>query len=310
MKTKLPLIVFIVLLVAIAVWRISTTSQKDVSVSPGESTGGHSSSQTGGANQHVTPKIPLRLAPILDVPSELPTLAAFRALLPEDERPLLQAYQLKTNLYDRIAITWALGFVGGDATVPVFKRALTDEFSRRRLDPGIPGRITREVLVLRQTVSALGLIAERSNAAFDFLKQGADPAFWKREAHWQLDVSSEDEYRILAGKCIAAIGMSGRKEAPEFFESLARTMKPPVMMRWPYERTLNDDVVNGAYYYATVRDEGRQVLISRLLGDETDVFEALKPQVNWAATPEGKKWAEWCANFERQVDEAIKAGGK
>lgn len=158
MKAKLILVACLLLLTAVAIWRIPSRSEKDANASlAANSVNSNSSSPPAGTNFSSGAKVHPRLASIFAKPDERPELSVLAALRPEDEPALLREYQQKTNFYQRIASMWALGFVGGDATVPVFKHALTDEFKGRPLALGMPGKTRDEFEAMIDTVWALAM---------------------------------------------------------------------------------------------------------------------------------------------------------
>lgn len=132
------------------------------------------------------------------------------------------------------------------------------------------------------------------------LKQGTDAEYWSKAARWQAQ-DADNEFRTLAGRCMQGIGISGRKEAPDLLDSIAKAMKQPSVERWPFVRAINGELLEGAFFYAIIREEGRPAFLARFFGGgENDVFVSGGLWGKWSATPEGQKWNAWDDNFRKE----------
>ncbi|HOK77851.1 MAG TPA: hypothetical protein PLW35_09035, partial [Verrucomicrobiota bacterium] len=65
----------------------------------------------------------------------------------------------------------------------------------------------------------LGLMARRGDeAAFQFLRDHWDPAFWTSNPPWNFELGHHSAI-TLAGYCITGLALSGREEARKFLDS-------------------------------------------------------------------------------------------
>lgn len=238
-----------------------------------------------------------RIRVVLDNPFDLP-LSSRKTLRAEDEPILLKEYLGKTNVTGTMSLTWALAFVGGDATVEAFKHTLTDKFQGTQLTGGNGNEDTDEASVMHSTVWALGLLAKRNDAAFAFLQRGTDPWFWQKNIKWKSS-NNEGDYGSLAGRAIESIGISGRKDVPDILEALSKlplvNEPDPSLIKGSFSGAL----LSAAFYYALIRDEGDEAFFQRFLHSSSDVFDADGKYRKWKATPEGIKWREWRDKFNK-----------
>jgi len=101
-----------------------------------------------------------------------------------------------------------LAYIGNVEVVTNFMRLLTNNFKGKEIT-------LEEETTYLETIEALGLLASRYEAAYDFLKKGVTHAFWQTNTFF----SSPGGYE-LPGQLIAAsirgLGYSGRPEALGF----------------------------------------------------------------------------------------------
>ena len=207
---------------------------------------------------------------------------------------LVQLYQQTTNLADRNALTMALGLIGDEEVVAMFKNALTQEHAGKTLTSGYPGK-TDEEYTLFNTVVAMGFLAAKYDSAYDFVKKGTDPWFWHNQIQWSSNRGSETE-GLLTSYGIQAIGMSGRSDAPRILEQLKSTdMVNRVDGDDPTARNFSGSVLQAAFYYDLIQQYGMEALRNNIF---TENRMALFLQ--WKKTENGKKWDSWNQTAKRQ----------
>ena len=96
---------------------------------------------------------------------------------PAGQAELVQRYQATTNIFSKHRIAMILSTVGDEKVVGLLAATLTNEFRGVRVSD-------REALQLSSLPVLMGKLAERFDSAFDFLKAGADPAFWSNYCTW------------------------------------------------------------------------------------------------------------------------------
>jgi hypothetical protein len=142
---------------------------------------------------------------------------AISKLTPADKTILLRLYRQEPTLARKKQIIIALGLIGDEEVVDVFKQALSDEYAGRKLTAGRDEN--DEELVMNTTVSVMGFLANKSDTAYELLKKGVDPKFWKDYCKF-IPANDPRFYGTLAGDAIKAIGRSGRPDVTNFLESL------------------------------------------------------------------------------------------
>lgn len=242
---------------------------------------------------------PSRLQPILNNRREVPSATIRAKLLPSDEVILLRAYQGTTNLQDRNSLTWSLAYIGGDTTTAAFEHALTDEFAGRLLRRVKMTNDFDESDSLHDTVFALGILAIRNDKAFALLQKGTDSWFWQKSVRWQSDYGT-DNYGILAGRSIQALGISGRPEVAVLLEKLKDTRLTNDTESGPYRRTLNGALMDAVFYDWLIHNESRDAF-DRQFFFGSDIFDRDGYHKKWSDTESGKKWRAWSNEFEKKA---------
>lgn len=241
-----------------------------------------------------------RLRMLFAHPTSRTPLWTLRTLRESDEAVLLAAYKNTTNLLERTSLTWALAYIGSDASFAALKHTLTDEFKGQLITSHSYSETTSETDLMFNTVEALGLMAARNDAAFAFLQQGADPWFWQRSVGWKSHQGPSD-YGLLTSRAIRAIGMSGHKEVPDILEALSKQPLENSPDPANGRRTFNGAVCRAAFENAFIRDRGREAFLEWWdfkFDDDAGVNDGGRKQ--WQATPEGKKWTEWRDKFDQE----------
>jgi hypothetical protein len=236
-----------------------------------------------------------RIKPIVQNWWAVPQLELVKGLTSSDLDALLRLYRQETNLVRRRAMTLALGFAGEERAVPLFTNTLTGEFRGRRLMDRGNSTVNEEGVMLT-TLEMLGMLAAKSDAAYDFLKRGLDPVFWQQNLKWSTQ-DTADEYGVLAGRALGSLAYSGRPEIPGLLQKLKdnpmlNTADPRVDLR----RTGEGSVVDAAFWYDLTQQRGLDY-IKRICGTE-QVFEEWN---RWKETQSGRRWRDWSTQ-RRAVD--------
>jgi len=154
---------------------------------------------------------------------------------PWDQELLIQLRDDTADLSQKTALTWALARVGNVEVVTNFMRFVTNRFKGREISEA------QEDLHL-ETIQALGLLAGRYEAVYEFLKRGTNPSYWQTNGFW----FSPREYKSagLAASCsIRALGISARPEALDALASLRKKGLEYKVKEHPnYVRNFSDDI--------------------------------------------------------------------
>jgi len=253
------------------------------------------SRQTGWPLGNTAPLIPDHVQFVLQSPAVFPRWEFITGLTEQDKELLVKLYRQTTNVLDRLAITWALAYVGDEEVVELFKESLLHQFAGRKLTVGFPDK-TDEENVLFDTVRALGLLATKYDSAYSFLKQGTDPWFWKANVAWSSN-RGRDTVGILTGESIAAMGLSDKPETVNVINGL-KSMDL-------INRTGADDrkarnfagaVVQAAFYYDVIQRHGMDCFRKNFVGEERGrLWE------EWKSSDTGKQWQEWYNSTRRSA---------
>jgi len=156
---------------------------------------------------------------------------------PWDQELLIQLRDDTADLSQKTALTWALARVGNVEVVTNFMRFVTNRFKGREISEA------QEDLHF-ETIQALGLLAGRYEAVYEFLKRGTNPSYWQTNGFW----FSPREYKSagLAASCsIRALGISARPEALDALASLRKKGLEYKVKEHPnYVRNFSDDIAN------------------------------------------------------------------
>jgi hypothetical protein len=210
-----------------------------------------------------------------------------RNLTPADKNILLQLYRQEPSILKKRALTMALGFVGDEEVVDVFKHSLSDQYAGRKLIVG-KGLGQNEEIVMHRTVEALGFLANKSDSAYELLKQGMEPKFWKDYCKFT-PATGPSFYGYLTSRSIQAIGWSGRPSVPNILESL----KPMPLVNNLDNSIMQDNyigaVVDAAFYNDMISQRGLDFF--KILYLNLDM--RLQRLQEWNETVNGKSWDKW-----------------
>ncbi len=231
---------------------------------------------------------PEHLRPLISNPSQGVIPAFIASLKPEDKDILVQWYQQTTNLLDKRALTWTLGFIGDEEVVDLFKQTLYQDYGGRKLTAS--GQIdgSDEEYVLFDTVKALGLLASTSDSAYELLKQGTDPWYWKDRVKWS-SLRGRDTVGLLTAMCIQSIGTTGRPDSLDFLNELKnRDLKNRTGGDDPKARSWVGAVMDAAFYQDLIQKYGLQAYRDGMRGIPMNELWS-----EWKKSENGKKWHEW-----------------
>jgi hypothetical protein len=150
---------------------------------------------------------PPRLEPLLQPATANTDLSAITNARPWDADLLWRLYQESSDLTQKSRLTWALGYIGDADTVTNLLRVLTHAHRKEELT-------LEEENLQFETIEALGLMAIRYEAPFEFLKKGINPPWWQTNKYW-ISPRNHEGPGLAASHCIQALGLSGRPEASE-----------------------------------------------------------------------------------------------
>ena len=180
-------------------------------------------------------RIPDHLKLLLRTDDRVPNLAVATNARPSDEELLLELYGQSSDLSQKVMLTWALACVGNAEVVTNFMRLLTTQFKGKEISP-------RQELVCLNTLQALGLLAARYEAPYEFLRKGVNGAFWQTNDFW-ISSRGYKSAGLLAAWSIRALGLSGRPEALQTLASLRKKGAEYKIKEHPeYLRRFSDDL--------------------------------------------------------------------
>jgi hypothetical protein len=209
-----------------------------------------------------------------------------------DEGPLLAAYRNTASLPDRTGYIWVLAHVGGDETAKAFIATLSSEFANKRLSADEAPASNNEEPVMQSLAWSMGLLAQRSRVADDFLHLSTEPAFWQGVVKWTSSTGKE-VYGLLASSAIQGLGLAGRPEdlgrLERFKTSLPRDVPLPAELR----RTFEGDIVQAAFYADMLRQKGSEGLYRWLLDVPSDEYDADGSYGRWEQSTNGAAWNAW-----------------
>ncbi len=197
----------------------------------------------------------------------------------EDE--LIRRYQAIPSLGNKQHILRMLAYRGGEKSVKLFIRALTVEYTGKKLNRA-------EEIVMSYLLQLMGLLARRHESAKRFLWEATDPGFWASRRLWEWNLGPADIN--LAGSALKGLALTGTEEVRELLSSYRSRVD--YVVRWNLEGAILDAV----YIHRRVTEHGVERVMDEILykaGDLQD-FRA------WSATDEGRDWTQWYVDVGRQ----------
>jgi len=197
---------------------------------------------------------------------------------------LVERYGQTQGVTNRFPILRLLAFRGGAASVPVLSNAITADFS------GLHTTVLEGARLL-YLPQLMGVLAQREDAALEFLLRGAQAGFWSGKQPWFRNGECEQLGKLM-GACIKGLGLSGRPEADAL-----------LAFYWNHPEVAGLHGVDGAVVEAAFeRDVVRELGIERAMDE---VFYSPDYVITrfrqWCDTPKGEAWVRWSAAAEMAV---------
>jgi len=155
----------------------------------------------------IKPELPSQIQAYLAQPKQRPKMTGLPLVDAAGEDLLIRKYREIDAFTNKPGLIRLMAYTGGDKVFELFAHTLTNELAGRtltRTDGAIVGNIPQ----------LIGILARKSDPAFEFLQAGLQPAFWQPNATWKTQTGS-DLSRILIGACIKGLALSGRNEGKE-----------------------------------------------------------------------------------------------
>lgn len=203
------------------------------------------------------------------LPSKIGTLTA------QEEAQLLTTYRNSTNLFGRFGIAHALACGGGDESFKMFKYTLEEEFRGKPLSSEDEG-------IVLLTARLLGLLAPRSDTAWEYLKAGCFPQYWATIQKWKGTRLDTDSY--LADYCIQGVGSVGTAEARTFLEQLKNRLTRDEA------RDVYGAVLSAAGQLDIAEEQGRVKFLDEIFMREPQEYDFY---TKWKMSEKAKPWLEW-----------------
>jgi hypothetical protein len=211
--------------------------------------------------QNTALKLPARLRSLLHPIPGPAGLSLATNVTPLDLGLLLALDEATSDPVQKTNLTWALACIGDADVATNFLYALIRQHKGGEITQG-------EEDLLFETVQAIGLLAARYEAPFDFLKKHVDPRYFQTNQAW---VSPRGHFSagLLASCSIQALGLSGR---PEIIEILAALQKKGAEYRLnedpEYVRYFSSDIERAREYYDAFQTLGPSAFRRQLLGGQ------------------------------------------
>lgn len=223
-------------------------------------------------------------------PSEVPLLD------PVTQAEVIRRFQTPGSPTNKLMLIAVLAFGGDAQVVPVFARALTNDYAGRRLTDA-------EHSVMCAMLDLLGVTARRVPEATVFLEQASHPVFWGGVTLWSIlqDHSEDWTQRSLVTSAIKALAWSQRPEAEQMLRSFRDN--PSTLL----DAGCLGALVDAAFIHSTVASQGFERswdLMHTPVGNGESYFTNFQ---RWAhGTAEGKAWYEWAGRVTQAAWRARK----
>lgn len=209
-----------------------------------------------------------------------PKFASVATFKPEDEPALLAHYEQPAGLTNKLSLTWALAAIGGADAARALEDTLLADYGERTVT-------LKEWEVLRDTLTALGFIANRSEEAALFLIAASSEAFWKDKRTWREAKAEEEAYadKRLAGLALQALGIHSKADLDELLQP---KLKKPV----EEIRHLAGPITSAVFFRDVAFRSGTQELLRYHLEGELE-----HRFIDWCRESAiGRQWWAWGTN--------------
>ncbi len=232
----------------------------------------------------ISAKISEGAEPLLQYPYAQPLPEWLDAVKPHDKALLLFRYRNEAHLTNKYTLTIALSLVGD--------KEVAEEFIKTLIGTPFAHTINfNEEVVLDRTITSLGMIARNEESLLPFLRQAADPRFWKQNAPWKSH-AGESQFGVFAGRAMAALAISGAPDARDIFEQVKAN--PYVTDAEGSGWALNSSVVTAVFLADFLEERGFDALKAMYAHQRSRDYWHL-----WTGTENGKKWVSWSRQWRK-----------
>jgi len=228
-------------------------------------------------------EIPASIQNYLAQPKVLPKMAGLPLVDAAGEELLIQKYREIDAITNKAGLIRLMAYTGGDRVFELFASTLTNELSGRTISGA-------EAAIVVFMPELIGILARKCDPAFEFLKAGLQPGFWKQNATWKTE-AGPDLPRILVGGCIKGLALSGRNDGKEIIHGF-RTQRAN-----SYVRAIDSSVVGSAFILDYINEYGLEGYLDNIATCDLDV--KMKAYVAWTKTSNGVAWRAWRQRVER-----------
>jgi len=194
----------------------------------------------------------------------------------KDIDALIERYRRTPSASAKAGIAKALAHQGDDRVVALFWNTLTKEFAGRRFQES--KQDTYEWSNVAHLVSLHGLLARRSEKAYDVLENGVQPSFWQTNVTWSIH-NGQSPTHYLVGESINGLATCARDDAWQVILNL-KTKSDSA-----YLKAYSSAIVDAAYLHYSLTNHG-------IVADTGD--DILTAFIAWENdTPDGQAWHQW-----------------
>jgi hypothetical protein len=248
----------------------------------------HNSQLVAMPKQLETPRaakteLPASIQNYLAQPKVLPKMAGLPLVDATGEELLIQKYREIGAITNKAGLIRLMAYTGSDRIFELFASTLTNELSGRTISGA-------EAAIVVFMPELIGILARNCDPAFEFLKAGLQPGFWKQNATWKTP-AGPDQPRILVGGCIKGLALSGRNDGKEIIHGF-RTQRAN-----SYVRAIDSSVVGSAFILDYINEYGLEGYLDNITIRDLD--SQMKAYVAWTKTSNGVAWRAWRQRVDR-----------
>ena len=235
------------------------------------------------APQPSKPELAPQIQECMAQPKHRPKMTGLTPVDAAGEEFLIQKYREIDAITNKAGLIRLMAYTGGDKVFEVFAHTLTNELAGRALtreEAGIVGYMPQ----------LMGILARRSDLAFEFLKTGMEPDFWRQNISWKTQIE-EEQPRVLCGSCLKGLALSGRPGVKEIITSLRSQTESP------YVRTISGSIVTSVFIIDLTEKFGIESFMDGVYTADINVM--MKAFGEWTKTPNGSAWRAWWQKVAR-----------